>query len=134
MSAMDTTDEFIQMVESNCKRRSIYACDGSFVEVCAYMSGFAHASTNCPLSNDGFDAFNRYVARRFGFPENCMWPYVLKMCSRDDDEAIERLSGLLVQFSNSARTQSYEEILDSIQPRMRIPVKACRSIASLKMP
>jgi hypothetical protein len=117
MSAMDATDEFIQMVESICKRRSIYVCDGSFLEVCAYVSGFARASTNCPLSDNGFEAFSRYIARHFGFPENYIWPYVLKNCSRDDDEATERLSTLLVQFSNSARTQSHREILDSIQPR-----------------
>jgi len=115
---MDATDKFIELVESICKRRSMYVCDGSFLEVSAYLSGFAHASTNCPLSNDGWKAFSRYVARHFGFPENYIWPYVLKSCSRDDDEATDRLLSLLVQFSNSARTHSYEEILESIQPRV----------------
>lgn len=115
---MDATDKFIELVESICKRRSMYVCDGSFLEVSAYLSGFAHASTNCPLSNDGWKAFSRYVARHFGFPENYIWPYVLKTCSRDDDEATDRLLSLLAKFSDSARTHSYEEILESIQPRV----------------
>jgi hypothetical protein len=118
MSTMDATDKFIEMVESICKYRSMYTCGGSFLEVCAYVSGFAHSSTSCPLGNDGWKAFSRYVARHFGFPENYIWPYVLKTCSRDDDEATERLRSLLLQFSNSARTQSYQEILDSIRPQV----------------
>jgi len=115
---MDATDKFIEMLENLCKRRSMFVCDGSFYEVCAYVTGYAHASTDCPLSSDGWNAFSRYVCKQFGFPENYIWPYVLMTCSRDDDEATERLLSILVRFCNSARTQSYEEIIESIRPRV----------------
>lgn len=115
---MDATDRCIETIEYLCTRPRMYVSGGSFAEIWAYLSGYAHASTDGPLSNGGWRAFNRVICKQFGFPDKYVGDYVLTACSRDDDEAREQLRTILVQFCNSSRTQTYEEILESAKPRI----------------
>ena len=113
---MDTTADFLEAMDHLCKRPAMYVCGGTFYEVCAYLTGYAAASADCPLSNEGGEAFNRFVCRHCRFPENYAWPYALKSSSEDDQQAIERLRTLLSEFCNRARTSSYEEIIQEAAP------------------
>jgi hypothetical protein len=115
---MDSTDNFIELVEHICRQRSMYVCGGSFYEVCAYLCGYAQASPDSPLSGDGWAAFNDVVCATFRFPNNYVWPYALKQCSRDDDEASEQLRDLLVKFAERTKTESHEEIVRDVLSRI----------------
>jgi len=115
---LDSIDEFIEMVENLCKRPSMFCCDGSFLEACAFLTGYNFASDNCPLSGDGRQAFNDCVCKFYRFPRNYIWPYVMKVCNSNDDEALEALRNLLVDFCDKTRTLSYAEIFETIEPRV----------------
>lgn len=108
---MDSTDDFIELVDSICKRRHMYVCGGTFYEVCAYLSGYAAASTNCLLSGERWTAFNGFVCARFRFPQKHAWPYVIKHVGRNDDDAVYRLQELLVEFNRRTKSQSPEQIV-----------------------
>ena len=131
MGLMNSIDRFIEIVNSLCLRRGMYVFGGTFYEVCAYLTGFAHASNDCPLSGDGWAAFNRVICETFGFPTRYAWPAVLKQCSRDDDEATARLQELLTDFAKKTKTQSHDEIIRDVASRSSgheesEPVKAWR--------
>jgi hypothetical protein len=108
---MNYNETFTDLVESICRRRSMYVCGGSFYEVCAYVSGYAHASSDCPLSGDGWRAFNEFVCAAFRFPNNYMWSYVIKTSCPDEEQASERLRKLLTEFAERTKTQSHAEIV-----------------------
>ncbi len=95
----------------------MYVCGGSFYEVCAYLTGYAQASSDSPLSGDGWGLFNDIVCAACKFPSNYVWPYVLKECSRDDDEATERLRSLLVEYTERSKTESPGEIMQDVMAR-----------------
>lgn len=95
----------------------MYVIGGSFYEVCAYLYGYAHASPDSPLSGDGLGLFNDLVCAVCKFPNNYGWPYVLKECSRDDDEATERLRSLLVEYVERTKTESASEIVRDMMAR-----------------
>ena len=116
---MDGSESFIALVKQICRHRKMYVCGGSFYEVCAYLAGYAQASSNCPLSGDAWLAFNGFVCADLRFPQKYVWPYVLKLASRDDDEAVERLLGLLIEFAERTKTQSHEEIVQQAMSRAR---------------
>jgi hypothetical protein len=128
---METIDSFIELVNGICRRRQMYVADGTFFEVCAYLSGYAAASRDCPLGGEGWSAFNEFVCAAFRFPSKYGWPYVLKQCSRDDDEAIAHLQRLLTDFAERTKTESLEEIVQDVVSRVRShpesePVKVWR--------
>jgi hypothetical protein len=108
---MNGIDGFIELVSHLCSRRGMYVQGGTFYEVCAYLSGYSHASPDCPLSGKGWVAFNSYVCVTFRFPSKYAWPFVLKQCTRDDEEAAARLQHLLLDFVEMTKTKSHEEIL-----------------------
>ncbi len=66
---MGEMTKFIQMVEDICTRRKMFATGGTFYEVCAYLTGYAEASTDSPLSNEGWKVFSQYVCAHFRFPD-----------------------------------------------------------------
>jgi len=88
----------------------MYVCGGSFYEVCAYISGYAHASPDCPLSGDGWNAFNGFVCGKFRFPQKYGWPSVLKLLSSDDSDACARLQNVLSEFAERTKTEAPDEI------------------------
>lgn len=114
---MDDTETFAEFVEHICRRPRMYVCGGSFYEVCAYIAGYAHASTDCPLSGEGFGAFNAFVCAAFRFPSKYAWPYVIHKCCRDDDEATEQLRVLLIEFVNRTKTESHRDIIEEMLSR-----------------
>jgi hypothetical protein len=114
---MNETDHFIELVNHLCRRRAMYVPGGTFYEVCAYLTGYARATPDTPISGDGWAAFNGFVCATFGFPGKYIWPYVLKQCTRDDDEATERLRALLTKFAEMAPTMSAEEIVHEASSR-----------------
>lgn len=114
---MDSTETFLKLVESICRHRGMYVCGHSFYEVCAYFTGYAHASPDSPLSGDGWEAFGRFICAAFRFPSNYAWPYVVRQCSRDDDEAIEQLRTLLTEFATRARTEAHADIVQDMISR-----------------
>jgi hypothetical protein len=108
---MNSIDSFIELVGHLCTRRGMFVVGGTFYEVCAYLTGYARASADCPLSGEGWRSFNDFVCATFRFPSKYAWPFVLKQCSRDDDEAAVRLQRLLTEFAEGTRTKSHEEIV-----------------------
>lgn len=109
----------------------MYVSDGTFLEVCAYLSGYSHASPDCPLSGEGWEAFNQFVCATFRFPNKYVWPYVLKTCSLNDDEATARLYQLLTDFAERTKAESHESIVREAASRAKgreeiEPVKAWR--------
>jgi hypothetical protein len=107
---MSTIDTFVEVVGNICLRRQMHVAEGTFYEVCAYLGGYAHASPDCPLSGEGWGDFNEFICATFRSPGKYCWPYVIKQCSVNDDEATARLHGLLVEFTEKGKTQSLEEI------------------------
>ena len=61
--------------------------------------------------------FQYLCLRQLPIPANYIWPYVLKQCSRDDDEATARLQSLLMDFAEQTRSRRYEEILQDVAER-----------------
>ena len=114
---MDRIDDFIEFVESICRRSRMYTMGGSFNEVWAYIAGYAQGSPDSPLSGEGWHAFNEFVCLAHRFPTKYVWCYVLKHCSRDDEEAIGRLQSLVTEFARRTRTESHDEILQEMQAR-----------------
>lgn len=128
---MDNIDDFTELVGNICRRRGMYVLGGTFYEVCAYLGGYARAAPDCPLGGEGWAAFNGFVCATHRFPGKYAWPFVLKQCSRDDDEAIARLRRLLTDFAEATRTMSHEEIVReavslAAVPEEGEPVKAWR--------
>jgi 2-oxo-4-hydroxy-4-carboxy--5-ureidoimidazoline (OHCU) decarboxylase len=114
---MNNTDRFTDLVEHICTRRDMYVCGGSFYEVCAYISGYAEAATDCPLHGDDCKAFSEFVSATARFPSKYAWPYVLKLSSRDDEEAVARLRDLLVEFAERTKTESLDQIVQEAVSR-----------------
>jgi hypothetical protein len=128
---MNSADSFIELVSHICLRRRMYVSGGTFYEVCAYLAGYSHASPNCPLSGEGWTAFNQFICAIFRFPDKYDWPYVLRQCSLDEDEATARLHRLLTEFAERTKTESHERIVGDALARARVieeaePVKAWR--------
>ncbi len=115
---MNGNESFPDFVEHICRRRQMYVCGGSFYEVCAYVSGYAHASPDCPLNDEGWTAFNEFVCAAFRFPRKYAWPYVIHECCPDDDEATERLQVLLLEFAQRSQKESHEDIVQDMVSRM----------------
>ncbi len=116
---MTDTDSFIEHVQNVCRRRYMYVLGGTFYEVCAYFTGYAHASPDCPISGDGWTAFNEFICAVFRFPSKYCWPYVLKQCSRDDDEATAKLESLLKEYAERTKTESGQDIVREMMSRAR---------------
>jgi hypothetical protein len=116
---MNSVDQFIEHVEHVCKRPHLHVAGGSFGEICAYFTGYAAGAKDCPLSGEGWRAFNTFVCATFGFPQKLVWPYVLKTSSRDDAEATARLKHLLLDFADRCRRQSAQEIAHDAMTRAR---------------
>jgi hypothetical protein len=114
---MDEIDNFIVLVGRLCSHRSMYVMDGTFNEVCAYLTGYAEASPDCPLGGKGRIAFNSFVCATFRFPSKYAWPFVLKQCSRDDNEAVTQLRDLLTDFAEKTKTKTHEEIVLAVMSR-----------------
>jgi hypothetical protein len=77
---MDRTDEFLELVEAVCRRPGMYFGKASFQMVCAYFNGFAAGSTDCPLSEEGWSAFNTFVCCTYRCPEKLYWASLLAGC------------------------------------------------------
>ncbi len=103
-------DSFIEIVDGVCRRRRMYVLGGTFEGVCAYFLGYADGSPDCPLSGDGWSAFNGYVCATFRFPNKYWWPYVIRQCFVDDEEATDQLRHLLTEFAHKSKTQRYDKI------------------------
>src|SRR5258708_629967 len=108
---MDSIDSFNELVGGICRRRHMYVLDGTLHEICAYLSGYATASLDCPLRREGWASFDNLLFATVLFPNKYCWPYVLKQCSRDDDEATARLHRLLTDFAERTKAESHEEIV-----------------------
>jgi hypothetical protein len=85
---------------------------GTFYEVCAYIQGYSHASPDCPLSGEAWKDFNEFVCATYRFPQKYYWPYVIKQCSVDDDDATARLHRLLTEFAEKTKTQPRRKIAE----------------------
>jgi hypothetical protein len=116
---MCSIDGFNELVGHICRRRHMYVPGGTFYEICAYLSGYANASPDCPLSGEGWNAFNGFVAALFQCPDKFGWPGVLKHCSRDEDEATALLHRLFTDFAERTRTESHERIVRDAVSRAR---------------
>lgn len=115
MEKSDSIDAFIELVDHVCLRPAMFVMDRTFAEVAAYLCGYASGAKDCPISGDGFAAFNAFICRRFGFPQKYIWPYVLKSCFPDDEEAIRKRQECLTEFATKRKTQTLDEIVsDSI--------------------
>jgi hypothetical protein len=114
---MNDNETFTDFVDHICRRPQMYVRGGSFFEVCAYVSGYAHASPDCPLGGEGRTAFNEFVCAAFRFPSKYVWSFVIKECCSDDHQAIERLRELLIEFAERSETESYRTIVEDMLSR-----------------
>jgi hypothetical protein len=128
---MSSVETFVELVNAICLRRHMYVAGGTFYEVCAYLGGYSHASPDCPLGGEGWVDFNEFVCATLRCPSKIAWPYVLRQCSLDDDEATARLHRLLTEFAARTKTESRAKIVRDAVSRARDheegePVKAWR--------
>lgn len=131
---MAADERFIELVNLLCNRPRLFVAGGSYHEVCAYLLGYAHGAADCPLNGDGGHAFQSYVCARLGCPSKYTWDFAVLQFSRDEDEAVARLQGLLKDFVERTRTESLEEIVRDVTRQARGreesgPVRAWRAFS-----
>lgn len=107
----DHIDSFIDVVDHLCRHPFMWVMSGSYFEVCAYLTGYAKGSPNCPLSGDGCTAFHDYVCFTFRFPHKYVWPGDFHYVTDDDAEAIEQLRTHLIDFCKRLKLESPQEIV-----------------------
>lgn len=116
---MDATDRFIELLECLCTRSGMYVNgDEPFYEVCAYVNGYAYGTQGSPISGERYRAFSNLVCATFRFPDKYVWPYVIRTCSRDDNEALQKLQSLLTEFAVRTRTEPAETLIEEARARV----------------
>lgn len=116
MNTMDNPEEFIELANSVCRRPRMYTVNGTFGEVAAFFTGIAAGSTSSPISD--FGALNFFVTARLLVPSKFSWPSAILTVAADDDDAINRLRELLVEFATLRKTQSFDQIRSDAASRL----------------
>lgn len=116
---MDSTDRFIELVEVLCTRSGMYITGNEpFYGVAAYLRGYAEGSRDTPISDARNRAFNDVVCATYRFPNNYVWEYVIRTCSRTENEALESLRSLLTEFARRTRTEPYEKLIEEARAKV----------------
>lgn len=107
---------FVEFIQQICVRPRMYTLNGAYNETAAFISGFSSASDS-PISSRIFD---RFVCLKNSFPTNYAWTYVIKECSKNDNEAILLMVNTILEFIELKNTMTEEEL-------MRFAVKNSKS-------
>ncbi|MEM7386529.1 MAG: hypothetical protein AAF514_16430 [Verrucomicrobiota bacterium] len=108
---MEAIDKWVELVTGLCRRPEMYTCEGSYNEICAFLQGYTTADRRAFPGRKGWAYFQEFVCARFGFPSNYGWPFVIRACAKDEEEAIEQIEKLLVEFCDQSRTRPFEEMV-----------------------
>ncbi|MCC7454566.1 MAG: hypothetical protein IT222_10400 [Crocinitomix sp.] len=85
----------------------MYTLGGTYNETAAYITGFA-AGTQSPIDDRTFD---RFVCLKNSFPTNYVWTYVIKECTKNDNEAIILMMNTILEFIELKNTMTEEELI-----------------------
>lgn len=85
----------------------MYCLGNSFNEVSAFINGYTSAKKT-PIS--GTD-FHRFVCLKNSFPTNYVWTYVIKTCSKNDEEAISTMEKTILEFCELKNRMSEDELM-----------------------
>ena len=116
---MNFTDRFIELVDHLCTQSGMYVGGHEpFYGVCAYLDGYAFGAPDSPISGERYRAFNDLVCATFRFPDKYVWSYVIRTCSRDDQEALKKLKDLLTEYAVRTRTEPAETLIAEARARL----------------
>ncbi len=104
---MNKEPSFIEFIGHICKRPSMYTLGGTYNETVAFVQGYS-SGIKTPISDKTFD---RFVCLKNSFPTNYVWSYVIKECSKDDNEAISLMENTILEFISLKKTMTEEELL-----------------------
>lgn len=104
---MQTKHSFINFIQLICTRPRMYTIGGTYNETAAYITGFS-AGTDSPINDRTFD---RFVCLKNSFPTNYVWTYVIKECTKDDNEAISLMMNTILEFIELKNTMTEEALM-----------------------
>lgn len=104
---MEKKQLFIEFINQICARPRMFISSGTYKETVAYIIGFSEGNET-PFSDRVFDQF---VCLKNSFPTNHVWDYVIKECSKDDDEAILLLKDTILEFIELKSTMTEKELM-----------------------
>lgn len=104
---MQTKPSFIDFIKHICTRPRMYTLGGTYNETAAYITGFS-AGTDSPINDRTFD---RFVCLKNSFPTNYVWTYVIRECTKDDNEAITLMMNTILEFIELKNTMTEEELM-----------------------
>jgi hypothetical protein len=83
---------FLELLTSVCKRPRMYTLEGSFTEVCAYLTGYeAGLKQYQSERNSVWYGFGNWILKKFRQPSNYVFWSVLRRKYPDDQMALEQL-------------------------------------------
>ncbi len=85
----------------------MYCLGKSFNEVSAFINGYTSAKQT-PIS--GTD-FHRFVCLKNSFPTNYVWTYVIKSCTKNDEEAISIMEKTILEFCELKNQMNEDELM-----------------------
>lgn len=85
----------------------MYTLGGTYNEVAAFIVGFSEGS-NAPINNR---IFERFVCLKNSFPTNHVWIYVIKECTKDDNEAISSMKNTILEFIELKDRMTEDELM-----------------------
>ncbi|OAD43837.1 hypothetical protein [Polaribacter atrinae] len=103
---MDKEITFSEFIEHICKRPLMYCLGGTFNEVSAFIQGYCSAKET-PISGT---EFNRFVCLKNSFPTNYIWTYVIKTCSKNDEDGISNIKETILEFIELSNRMNEEEL------------------------
>ncbi|HEX8427234.1 hypothetical protein [Hymenobacter sp.] len=101
-----TQISFLELIGQICKRPSMFT-GGSVKETLAFINGY-RSGNSTPISGRIFD---RYVCIRNSFPDNYVWNYVIKTCSKDKKDALRMVEEIITEFVQLKERMSDNELI-----------------------
>tara|TARA_R110002050_G_C8742987_1_gene498258 strand:+ start:62 stop:736 length:675 start_codon:yes stop_codon:yes gene_type:complete len=107
---MDKNPTFKEFIEHICQRPRMYTLGGTFNETAAFIMGYSSGNTT-PISDR---VFGQFVCLKNSFPTNYVWTYVIKECTKDDDEAISLMEKTIIEFITLKKTMTDDELIQRV--------------------
>ncbi len=104
---MQKESSFVEFIQHICKRPGMFTLNGTYNETAAFIAGFSVGS-KAPINDRIFD---RFVCLKNSFPTNYVWAYVIKKCTKDDNEAILLMQHTILEFIELKDKMTEEELM-----------------------
>jgi hypothetical protein len=106
---------FGDLVHNVCTRPNMYVINGSFLEICAYIEGYALGAIDCPIGsgigqNSKRHAFQEFVAFHLDTDACIVWTAAIWRSCTDDTTALKRLEEVIKAYLSELDMRSPEEI------------------------